>query len=53
MQPAEKLLKINNLKFTKLVKNNFDKGEVKLEVDATSGKIVEDKQSEIYQIGKE
>ena len=30
-----------------------DKGEVKLEVDATSGKIVEDKQSEIYQIGKE
>jgi hypothetical protein len=26
---------------------------VKLEVDATSGKIVEDKQSEIYQIGKE
>ncbi len=30
-----------------------DKGEVKLEVDGTSGKIIEDKQSEIYQIGKE
>lgn len=30
-----------------------DKGEVKLEVDATSGKVVEDKQTEIYQIGKE
>jgi uncharacterized membrane protein YkoI len=30
-----------------------DKGEVKLEVDATSGKIVEEKQTEIYQIGKE
>lgn len=30
-----------------------DKGEVKLEVDATSGKIAEDKQTEIYQVGKE
>jgi uncharacterized membrane protein YkoI len=30
-----------------------DKGEMKLEVDATSGKIVEEKQAEIYQIGKE
>lgn len=30
-----------------------DKGEVKLEVDATSGKVAEDKQTEIYQIGKE
>ena len=30
-----------------------DKGEVKLEVDATSEKVIEDKQSEIYQIGKE
>jgi uncharacterized membrane protein YkoI len=30
-----------------------DKGEVKLEVDATTGKITEEKQTEIYQIGKE
>lgn len=30
-----------------------DGGEVKLEVDAATGKIVEDKQPEIYQIGKE
>jgi len=30
-----------------------DKGEVKLEVDATSGKIIEDNEKEIYQIGKE
>lgn len=30
-----------------------DKGEVKLEVDATTGKITEDKQTEVYQIGKE
>lgn len=30
-----------------------DKGEVKLEVDATTGKITEDKQAEVYQIGKE
>ncbi len=30
-----------------------DKGEIKLEVDATTGKIIEDKQIEIYQIGRE
>lgn len=30
-----------------------DNGEVKLEVDATSGKIIEDNEKEIYQIGKE
>lgn len=30
-----------------------DKGEVKLEVDAATGKIIEDKQKEYYQIGKE
>lgn len=30
-----------------------DKGEVKLEVDAATGKITEEKQTEIYQIGKE
>ena len=30
-----------------------DKGEIKLEVDAASGKIVEDNEKEIYQIGKE
>jgi uncharacterized membrane protein YkoI len=30
-----------------------DKGEVKLEVDAATGKIVEDNQKEYYQIGKE
>jgi len=30
-----------------------DKGEVKLEVDASSGKIIEDNEKEIYQIGKE
>lgn len=30
-----------------------DKGEVKLEVDAGSGKIIEDNEKEIYQIGKE
>ena len=30
-----------------------DKGEIKLEVDATSGKIIEDNEKEIYQIGKE
>ncbi len=30
-----------------------DKGEIKLEIDATSGKIVEDNEKEIYQIGKE
>ena len=30
-----------------------DKGEVKMEVDAATGKIVEDNQKEYYQIGKE
>jgi uncharacterized membrane protein YkoI len=30
-----------------------DKGEIKLEVDAATGKIVEDNQKEYYQIGKE
>lgn len=30
-----------------------DKGEIKLEVDAATGKIIEDKQKEYYQIGKE
>jgi uncharacterized membrane protein YkoI len=30
-----------------------DKGEIKMEVDAATGKIVEDNQKEIYQIGKE
>lgn len=30
-----------------------DKGEIKLEIDASTGKIVEDNEREIYQIGKE
>lgn len=30
-----------------------DKGEIKLEVDASTGKIIEDNQKEYYQIGKE
>jgi uncharacterized membrane protein YkoI len=30
-----------------------DKGEIKMEVDAATGKIVEDNQKEYYQIGKE
>lgn len=30
-----------------------DKGEIKLEVDAATGKIVEDNERELYQIGKE
>ena len=30
-----------------------DKGEIKLEVDAATGKIIEDNEKEIYQIGKE
>ena len=29
------------------------KGEIKLEVDATTGKIIEDNENELYQIGKE